>query len=370
MRISRLVLHHFRSYDSLDVSFPSAKNYFLGHNGKGKTNILEALNFLSLGRSFRTRDTSSLIKEGSKEASLYIEYENERKEMHSLSCLLSKDTKTFASDGEKVTSLSKILGKLLTIVYDPSLVFFFKDEPERRRKLLDEALSQTSKEYLYALGRYKKLLKERNAALAQNYDRDVINVLRDELINLSYRISNERKKLVKDLSGKTGSYYGLLFGEGNKSSLSLLYKTNCPLDDDQKSFREHRKELYERSKSYENIRKQTRIGPHRDDRAAILNGKDIARYGSQGENRLASLSVKLSVSSLYKERLGTLPILLLDDITSDLDEIRTKNLLTLIGKEDQQVFVTGTRVADGFQDYQIYKVDDNRLTKEETNDGQ
>ena len=136
MRLSRLVLHHFRSYDSLDVSFPSTKNYLLGHNGRGKTNILEALNFLSLGRFFRTLDTSSLIQEGYKEASIYIEYENEGKEKHSLSCLISRDSKTFAYDGEKVASLSKILGKLLTIVYDPSLVFFFKDEPERRRKLL------------------------------------------------------------------------------------------------------------------------------------------------------------------------------------------------------------------------------------------
>lgn len=369
MRLSRLVLHHFRSYDSLDVSFPRTKNYLLGHNGRGKTNILEALNFLSLGRSFRTLDASSLIQEGYKEASIYIEYENEEKEKHSLSCLISRDSKTFAYDGEKVASLSKILGKLLTIVYDPSLVFFFKDEPERRRKLLDEVLSQLSKEYLYALGRYKKLLKERNCALAQNYDQDVINVLRDELINLSYRISNERKKLVKVLSSKTENYYSLLFGQEQNNTLSLLYKTNCPLDDDQKSFVEHRRELYERSKSYENIRHQTRIGPHRDDRAAILRGKDVARYGSQGENRLASLSVKLSVSSLYQERLKTLPILLLDDITSDLDEVRTKNLLTLIGEKDQQVFVTGTRVADGFQDYEIYQVADNRLTKEEKANG-
>ena len=194
-------------------------------------------------------------------------------------------------------------------------------------------------------------------------------MLRDELINLSYRISNERKKLVKTLSIKTENYYNLLFGQEKENNLSLLYKTNCPLDDDQKSFVEHRKELYERSKSYENIRHQTRIGPHRDDRIAILGGKDVSHYGSQGENRLASLSVKLSVSSLYKEKLETLPILLLDDITSDLDEVRTKNLLTLIGEKDQQVFVTGTRVADGFQNYEIYKVADNRLTKEENENG-
>lgn len=369
MRVSRLVLHHFRSYSRLDVSFPGRKNYLLGQNGQGKTNVLEALNFLSLGRSFRTRDASSLLQSGEKEASIYLEYENKKAEKHSLSCLLSKEGKRFALDGEKVTSLSKILGKLITVVYDPSLVFFFKDEPERRRKLLDEVLSQLSKEYLYALGRYKKLLKERNAALQQNYDSDVINVLRDELVNLSYRISTERKRLVKALSEKATDYYSALFGKEEKKCLTLVYKTNCPLDDDQKGFREHRKALYERSKSYENIRHQTRVGPHRDDLCALLDGNDISKYGSQGENRLASLSLKLSISSLYQEKLGIVPILLLDDITSDLDEVRTENLLSLIGKEDQQVFVTGTRITKGFQDYQIYSVKDSTLAKEETTDG-
>ena len=367
MFIRRLVLNNFRCYQNLDCTFEDNHIYLTGENGVGKTSIIEAIYYLTIGRSFRNSDNSELIRKGEKEASIYLEYHSEKDDHdHKLACIISREAKVFSFDNEKVSSLSKILRKLLAVYYTPSLVFFFQNEPEGRRKFLDEALSQFSPQYLYAISRYKKLLKERNSALQQNYDSDVIDVLRNELINLAYRIVKDRKDLIKRLSPKSEKYYNELFGNTDRK-FSLSYKTNSPLDDDQKSFVTHSIELFEKNKSIENIRKVTAIGPHRDDLTGLLNGNELSGYGSQGENRLASLSLKLAILDEYTSILGNRPLLLLDDITSDLDDKRTANLLSLVSKENQQVFITGTTIRNEYSNYKIYVTDGHQLSKKEVN---
>ncbi len=367
MYVKRLILNHFRNYSQIDLSFGQDRIYINGNNGTGKTNILEAIYYLTLGRSFRKAEDTALIQKGEKEASIYLEYfsESDQKDHH-LSTVIQPNSKIFAFEDEKVKSISKIFGKLIAVYYEPSLVFFFKDEPEQRRKLLDETCAQLSSTYLFALTRYKKLLKERNTALQQDYDSDVIDVLRNELINLSYRIVKDRKDVVKLLSKKAEEYYFKLFGEENRR-FTLQYKTSSPLDDDQESFVEHSIDLFQKNKSLENIRKVTLIGPHRDDLLGKLNENSLAGYGSQGENRIASLSLKLAILDLLSDKLGSRPLLLLDDVTSDLDEKRCNNLLSCINKENQQVFVTGTKIPNGFDHYQVYTSNGNTLTKGEVN---
>ena len=364
MYVKRLVLHNFRCYEDLDCSFPKDRIYLTGDNGTGKTNVIEAIYYLTIGRSFRKADNSELIRKGEQSASIYLEYHSTKDDQdHSLSCLIGTNYKVFAVDGEKVNSLSKILRKLLAVYYDPSLVFFFKDDPEARRRFLDEALSQLSPQYLFAIGRYKKLLKERNTALQQNYDSDVIDVLKNELINLSYRIVKDRSDLIAKLSKDANRYYSLVFQEGDRN-FSLSYKTNCPLEADQKRYQELSMKYFESTKSNESLKKATIIGPHRDDLLGVLNGNSLSGYGSQGENRLASLSLKLAVLDEFAKTLGDVPILLLDDVTSDLDDRRCRNLLSLIHSENQQVFVTGTTIRGGFEDYALFKTNKNQQIQE------
>lgn len=361
MFVKRLVLHNFRSYADLDVSFPEDRIYITGENAQGKTNILEAIYFLTLGRSFRKAEDRDLIRDGEKDASIYLVYRTEEDgKDHTLSCVIGKGYKVFAYDGEKLKTLSSMLGKLLAVHYDPSQVFFFKDEPMERRKVLDETLSQIDSKYLYAIGRYKKLLKERNAALAQNYDSDVLDVLKDQLVNLSYCIVTKRKRLIATLSRKAGECFEALYGP--KKAFSLLYKTNCPLDDDQETFVRSMQSLFGQNRSLENLRKTTLIGPHRDNLTGFLDGKDVALYGSQGENRLSSLSFRLAIREVLEETLRKKPLLLLDDVSSDLDDTRCANLLQSI-KGKGQVFVTGTAIRDGFKDYPIYEAKDSTLRR-------
>ena len=361
MFVKKLVLHHFRSYDELDVSFPEGNIYLTGENGQGKTNVLEAIDYLTLGRSFRRAEDKELIQNGNTEASIYLEYHDESDgEDHVLSCLIGQGYKAFQKDAEKVRSLSRMLGSLLAVHYDPSLVFFFKEEPMERRKFLDEVLSQVDAKYLYALSRYKKLLKERNTALAKDYDLDVLNVLKDQLIQLSYRLVQERKRLAKILSAKMAPLYARLFGE--EREVHLLYKTTCPLDDDQESYVQAMQDLFQSNRSSENLRKTTLIGPHRDNLLLYREGKDIALQGSQGENRLASLALRLALQEFFLERKGKRPLLLLDDVTSDLDERRAENLLREI-QQDGQVFVTGTQIRKGYDRFTVYVCQDNTLRR-------
>lgn len=362
MFVKRLVIDNFRCYKHLDISFTSNCNYITGVNGIGKTSIIEAINFLTLGRSFRKADNSQLIKLGENNASIYIEFFNEAENKnHTISTIISKDSKIFAYDGEKMSSMKEILRKLVTIYFIPSLVFFFQDEPENRRKYMDETLSQFSPQYFYSISQYKKFLKERNAALQQNYDSDIIDLLKDKLNNHAYRIVHDRKQLVNELNPLINNYYSALFNEA--STLNLQYKTNCPKDDDQDSYIKEALNLFDKSKSNEYLKKTTLIGPHRDDLIAFLNKKPLGGFGSQGENRLASLSLRLATLNLYKKKLNVTPILLLDDITSDLDDQRCKNLLSLISKENLQVFITGTYVRNGFENYQTFKTDGNTLVR-------
>lgn len=362
MRIKRLILHHFRNYTDLDLDIGADNRIFItGHNGSGKTNLIEAIYYLTLGRSFKKSEDTELIQTGEKEASIYLVYEDDKTgEEHSLSCLISPKGKTFASDGEKVRSLTKLLGKILTVYYDPGQVFLFKEEPAERRRLLDETLSILYPEYLYALSRYKKLLKERNAALSQMVDPDIIDVLRNELVALSYRIVKDRRALMEKISVQALENYKTLFRQDKK--LAMTYVTNCPKAEDQKTFTDESIRKFEESRSYENIRGQTQIGPHRDNVLAYLDGKELAGYGSQGENRIATLSLKLAIHQLMKDKTGSSPILLLDDVVSDLDEIRTGALLDSVGKNNQ-VFVTGTQIPKENQNYTIYEAKDGNIIR-------
>jgi DNA replication and repair protein RecF len=361
MFVKEVVLQDFRNYQKLDLPLDSSKIFISGANGVGKTNFIEAIFYLTLGRSFRKTADNSLIRKDSKEASVFLRLNDERDgKDHTLSGVISPEAKSFAYDDKELPSLSKVLGKLLAVIYDPEMAFFYKEEPAEKRKLLDEVGSQLSTSYLYSLSRYKKLLRERNQALSKHYDSDIVKVYRNQLISLSYRIVMDRKSIVKELSSLAESYYTALFGE--EHHLLLSYHTNCPLSDDEESFRKEAASLFDSNQSLENLRLTTLIGPHRDDLKACLDGKDVSLFGSQGENRLASLSLRLGIRDLYKKKLGVEPILLLDDVASDLDDKRQANLFRAVGTSGQ-VFLTGARIPKDAKDYAVYESVSDSLTR-------
>jgi DNA replication and repair protein RecF len=353
MRVKSLNLENFRNFPELHVEFDAGLNCIVGANAVGKTNLIEAIYYLSLGRSFKKAADKDLIRLQAAQSKIILTYVSETDGEHVLEATITPEGKIIALDQEKVSSVTKIIGKLLTMVYYPASVGLFRGEPAERRRFLDSTLSLLSPKYLYALTRQKKLLKERNTALGQLYDEDVINVLTNELINVSYRIYEDRKAFVSQLNQEISLTYDKLFASDEK--LELTYLTDEPNTDLQDAFTRQLKAKFDSLKSEERMRKITLIGVQKDDLGAKLDGKDVFAFASQGQNRLVVLALTLAASHIVEEHFKQKPILLLDDVLSDLDETRRKTLLENLGGYEQ-VFITAAAVPDETSSAHIYEV--------------
>lgn len=363
MYVKSLNLKSFRNYDNVSVSFEPGINFIVGNNGTGKTNLVEAIYFLSLSRSFKKCSDEDLIKRDKTSAELTIEYFSEKdKEEHLIGATITKKGKAFYFDREKVPQLSKVLGNLSSTSYDPSSVFMFKDDPQERRRFLDETLGVLSKDYLYTLSRYKKILKERNTALSQSeYDRDVLAVLTKELIKCDFIIAKQRFGLVERLNTLVDEIFREI--EQNKK-LELKYVSTLPNITDSKTFMEQVEILFEKKKSEEAIKKCTLIGIHRDDLKAKIDNQDLDSYCSQGQNRLATFALKMAVAKLIEEIKGEKPIIILDDVLSDLDITRCKNILMYLEKGGQ-TFITVAEIGkvELTKNYKLYEIDNNEIVR-------
>lgn len=337
----------------------------IGDNTVGKTTILEAIRVLSLGRTSRSYNVDTLLRRDKTSGYISIIYEDEiEKRTHTLISTFTSQSKAFSIDGEKLHSISSLLGHLPTTFFDPYTAFFFKKNPSNRRRLIDETISQYDNEYLYALKDYSKLLINRNDLLKKRESPDMyykmIDVLTDEMIKKSFVIECKRRKFISELSSKMNDIYNRVFLK-KKKSLRLEFKSSCPIIDIKEEYIKSLKNLIDENKSVENLKSTSIIGPHRDDIICYLNENDISSFGSQAENRMASLAIKLAVNEILTEKLHQSPILLLDDLLSDFDVERIDNLLSYLSTLNSQVFITSTKPRKEFDNYQ--KIDLNLMLK-------
>lgn len=365
MLIKELTLRQFRNYEELTVSFEPGLNFIIGPNGSGKTNLAEAIYYLGLARSFKKCSESDLIRRSTDKAEIsvgFTQMAGEEKGEHLIGAVLGKNAKAFYLDGAKVPQLSRILGRLAVIGFDPGAVFMFREDPAERRRFLDETLGSLSKGYLYTLGRYKKILRERNYALnRQELDDDVLRVLTDELITDDYIIAKQRKGLIERLDAKAQKIFADL--EPGRH-LSVSYITGLPPAVDQEEFRTAVKSLFESGRSEERIKKFTLIGVHRDDLGATIDGEDLGSYCSQGQNRLATFALKLAVFELMSELRGEPPILILDDVLSDLDESRCQKIIKYLeGRAQTLVTLADASKIRLSEKYTLYEIETNSVIR-------
>lgn len=355
MWIRELKLSSWRNIESGDVRFQNGLNIVSGPNGAGKTNLLEAVNYLSQVRSFRRTSDRDLIARGTKQADIEGLFSMESETYSkTVSIRVCASSKAVSVDGKKAPTLSSFFGTVNVVSFDPRRVFLFRGEPSERRRVLDEILSSIYPKYLFSLSRYRKLLKQRNQALQQRMDEDVIGVLTRELISCAYRIVSNRADLVKRADEKARVLYRNLFGEGE---LEIRYRTDMPPTDDFETFRSEASDLFDRKRSIEAIRRSTALGPHLDDISCTIDGEPVQSRGSQGQNRLASLSFILAAASILGESRRDPPILVMDDVLSDLDEERRGRLLkealslgqTIISGTDEETIegARTIRIEDG-----------------------
>ncbi|MGI6501452.1 MAG: DNA replication/repair protein RecF [Anaerostipes sp.] len=334
MIISSLELNNYRNYNQLKIEFSKGSNILYGDNAQGKTNILEAIYLASTTKSHRGSRDREMIQFGEEESHIRLNL-NKNDIHHQIDMHLKKNkTKGVAIDQMPIRKSSDLFGFVPIIFFSPEDLSIIKDGPNERRKFLDTQLSQLEKLYLYQLSNYNKTLVQRNNLLKQIvYDKSLELTLETwdkQLVKYGSEIIKFRKKFIHELNDMIDSiHYNLT---GKKEKIYLKYDNS--IDED---------EFYnvlQRKRQMDLKYCSTGVGPHRDDICFIINDIDIRKYGSQGQKRTTALSLKLAQIQLLKNIMGENPILLLDDVLSELDTSRKAYLVESI--KDIQTIITCT----------------------------
>ena len=332
MIISDLSLHHFRNYQELHLELDPNLNIFVGQNAQGKTNIAESIFFLALTRSHRTHTDKDLITWGEKE--MRVSAHVLKKNMSiPLEVSLTNKGRIAKANHLKENRLADYIGNLNVIMFAPEDLAIIKGAPSIRRRFMDIEIGQIYPVYLHDLMSYNKTLKERNSYLkfdSNKIDHHFLDVLDDQLVSYGTKVMAHRQKFVDNLLTISTKLHDKL--SHGKEELVITYAKNVKQDF---------AEALKNARQNDLFRKQTSVGPHRDDLQFLVNDIDIANFGSQGQQRTTALSIKLAEIDLVFQETGEYPILLLDDVMSELDNQRQLDLLSLvIGKT--QTFITTT----------------------------
>lgn len=352
MIIKSLELADFRNYESLNISFDSGTNILYGDNAQGKTNILEAIYVSSTTKSHKGSKDKEIVSFDKEEAHIrtYLEKDSVeyRVDMH----LRKNKSKGIAIDGQKIKKASELLGLLNVVFFSPEDLSIIKNGPAERRRFADMELCQLDSFYLYNLNHYNKIINQRNKLLKDMYFnpglKETLNIWDMQLVSFGSKIIERRELFAKQLCEIIEEIHSRL--SGGKEKIEVKYEPDVSIED----FEVRMKENQEKD-----IRsKLTSTGPHRDDFSFIVNGIDIRKYGSQGQQRTAALSLKLSEIELVKKMTKDTPVLLLDDVLSELDSNRQNYLLNSIG--DIQTIITCTGldefINNRFEINRIYKI--------------
>ena len=347
MIIKSLELADFRNYENLKIDFSSGTNILYGDNAQGKTNILEAIFVSATTKSHKGSKDKEIIRFGKEEAHVRTILERDNAEYRIDMHLRKNKSKGIAIDGQKIKRASDLIGKLNVVFFSPEDLSIIKNGPSERRRFMDIELCQLDQIYLNSLSKYNKLVVERNKVLKDLFDHPENSVLLDvqdkQLCEYGSVIIKTREKFIRDLNEIIRPIHEKL--TGGKEFLSVYYEPNVNSDEFEKKLRSSRQK--------DTYAKQTTVGPHKDDFSFIVcksnekenpdslqDGIDIRKYGSQGQQRTASLSLKLSEIEIVKKAKKENPVLLLDDVLSELDSNRQNYLLNTIG--DIQTIITCT----------------------------
>ena len=384
MRINSIILENFRNYKNLELDFDDSRNIIVGENAQGKTNLVEAIYLTAFARSFRTSNSSDLIMFGESRARVSTDITSEDIDKNINIIIRSDGKKMIKKDGKVISKTTELLNNIVVIIFSPDDLRIIKDSPDRRRSFINRELSQMRPRYYEVLKRYNDALRQKNALLkgyfnikkktftradnlslndalnggnvsldglapgeggrsiydnSRRYNEDMLDVFDHQLADAGYELIRYRREFVEMLSDEAGEIMKKI--SGGREDLRIEYKTTCDFVTASegreilyKQFYHHRdKDIYNGSQT---------IGPHRDDIAFFINGKDARKYGSQGQQRTIALSLKLAEIRIARQILDESPVLLLDDVLSELDLDRQRFLVNEI--DDVQLFITSAEL--------------------------
>lgn len=349
MKLTELNLHHFRNYDEAQVEFSPQINVLIGENAQGKTNLLESIYVLAMTRSHRTNNDRELIEFGKDAAQIKGTVQRELGSLK-LELDIGKHGKKAKANHLEKARLSEYLGQLNVILFAPEDLALVKGAPTVRRRFIDMEFGQVSPKYLHDLTQYQDILKQRNRYLKQlqsheAQDQLYLEVLSEQLAAVGGAIISQRVKFLSELEGYAQELHqSITQGRENLTfEYSSAVKDASTLTEVELS--EALMDLYRQNQSKEIFQGTTLYGPHRDDVRFLINHKNVQTYGSQGQQRTTTLSVKLAEIDLMKNQTGEYPVLLLDDVLSELDGARQTHLLKTI-QDKVQTFLTTPGLSD------------------------
>ena len=341
MYIKKIKLHDFRNYKSLNVTLTKGINIIYGENAQGKTNLLESIYVLGLTKSHRSFIDNNLINNDSEYLTIEGIVNNNRID-NKLNIYIDNRAKVLKFNNNTIKKISDYISLMNIIIFYPDDLELIKGSPIIRRKYLNLELSQLYSNYYILINEYNKILKLRNEYLKkinkkETIDKNYIEILTGYLIDKSIMIYKMRDKYIK----KVNEYCSSIFKDiMNLDGFNIIYKPSIEIDLKDNNLKEFLNKEYIKKLDYDIKICSTSIGPHKDDIEFYLNNKNLKYYGSQGQQRVAVLALKLSEIEIFKKYKDTTPILLLDDIFSELDDIKKNNLLKYINKDIQTIITT------------------------------
>lgn len=360
MYIKKLNLINFRNYLNQELEFSKNINIIYGNNAQGKTNIIESIFLCALGKSYRSKKDKELINFEKDKAIVDINYYREDREGN-IKAEIS-DNKTFYINDIKQKKISEIIGKINIVIFTPDDINIVKDGPSQRRKFLDVMISGIKPNYLYLLTKYLKVLEQRNQYLKQikfeNKPESMLDIWDEQLAELDEKIYEYRKYFVSKINEKIKDIHKRITECGKNNSFEEILINYISTGESKDNYlnnliKSRKSDIYKGS---------TSIGIHRDDFNIIIDGKNVSIYGSQGQQRTAILSLKMSELEIVYDEIGEKPILLLDDFMSELDESRRNSLLKNV--VDNQIIITCTDKLNIDADV-VYNVENGIAYKEE-----
>lgn len=336
MELEKIELQNFRNYENATITFDDGLNVICGQNAQGKTNLLEAIYFCVVGKSFRASREKEVINMQKDIAKIKV-YIKKNVGKSIIEMLFSKkEKKTVKIDGIPIKRLSQLLGEFNGVFFSPDELKLIKDSPEDRRRFMDIDLSQTTNQYIYLLSRYNEVLASRNKQLKQNLKladmKNILSIWDDQLATYAQKIKRYRQNFVLNLAPYAQKAHAYI--TDGKEQLGVEYVSIA------ENTKEEIIKKLEQSIEKDLALGYTTYGVHRDDIKVTVNGMDVRTYGSQGQQRTCALSLKLAELNIIEDITHTRPVLLLDDILSELDESRKKRLLDFV--KGTQTFITCT----------------------------
>lgn len=339
MKINSVELRNFRNYSYINISFKNGLNFIIGRNAIGKTNLLEAIAACAIGKSFRNANNDDMIKWLCDDYFIKCEVENNHV-VNLIEIYYKKNGKKFIKiNGAEIKKINELFGYLNIVLFTPDDLRILKQGPSDRRRFMNMDLIQMYPDYYFNLLNYNKCLKQRNNILKNKLKTDM-DIWDKQLIVYGTDIILRRQKYVDELAGEIINIHSKYFTKDE--SIILKYKSDIDING---NIKENYRNRLIKNRNIDFKYLTTTCGPQRDDIKFFINGRDASKFASQGQQKSLILSLKLTERQVFKKETGQCPVLLLDDVFSELDDERQKNLLKIINEE--QSFITDIKkVAD------------------------